>query len=84
MPKAKKRMDVWTLLSFVILAVYGLFLIYPLVRLLVESVLKDGRLGVSESDRFIAPAEMTVSGDCSGVGDAASGSNSETEYYFEQ
>ena len=43
MPKAKKRMDVWTLLSIVILALYGLFLIYPLVRLLIESVLKNGQ-----------------------------------------
>ena len=48
-----------------------------------KKVLKDGSLGISESDRFIAPAEMTVSGDCSSVGDSASGSNSETEYYFE-
>ncbi len=56
----------------------------PIWALWMKKVLKDGRLGVSESDRFIAPAEMTVSGDCSGVGDAASGSNSETEYYFEQ
>ena len=56
----------------------------PIWALWMKKVLKDGRLGVSESDRFIAPAEMTISGDCSGVGDAASGSNSETEYYFEQ
>ena len=56
----------------------------PIWALWMKKVLKDGRLGVSESDRFIAPAEMTISGDCSGVGDAVSGSNSETEYYFEQ
>ncbi|MCR4876111.1 MAG: ABC transporter permease subunit, partial [Clostridiales bacterium] len=38
----KRRMDIWSIMSLVILAVYGLFLIYPLVRLLVESVTKDG------------------------------------------
>ena len=55
----------------------------PIWALWMKKVLKDGSLGISESDRFIAPAEMTVSGDCSSVGDSASGSNSETEYYFE-
>ena len=56
----------------------------PIWALWMKKVLKDGTLGISESDRFIAPAEMTISGDCSSVGDSASGSNSETEYYFEQ
>ena len=42
MSERKKRGDVWNLTSILILALYGLFLIYPLVRLLVESVTKDG------------------------------------------
>ena len=56
----------------------------PIWALWMQKVLKDGTLGISESDRFIAPAEMTLSMDCSG-GDttAVSGQNSETEYYFE-
>ena len=42
MVEKKKRMDVWSIMSLVILAVYALFLIYPLFRLLMESVTKDG------------------------------------------
>ena len=42
MIEKKKRMDVWSGMSLVILAVYALFLIYPLFRLLMESVTKDG------------------------------------------
>lgn len=41
MKKAKKG-DVWTLVSLLILATYALFLIYPLVKLLLASVYKDG------------------------------------------
>ena len=56
----------------------------PIWALWMQKVLKDGTLGISESDRFIAPAEMTLSMDCSGDDSAAvSGQNSETEYYFE-
>jgi penicillin-binding protein 1A len=56
----------------------------PIWALWMKKVLKDGTLGVSESDRFIAPAEMTLSMDCSsGDGTATSGQSSETEYYFE-
>ena len=42
METRKKKWDVWTLLSIAILALYALFLIYPLFRLLIESVTKDG------------------------------------------
>ena len=42
MIRKKKRADVWSGMSLLILVVYGLFLIYPLVRLLMESVTKDG------------------------------------------
>ena len=56
----------------------------PIWALWMKKVLKDGTLGISESDRFIAPAEMTLSMDCSsGDGTATSGQSSETEYYFE-
>ena len=44
MAAQKKRMDIWTILSLTILALYALFLIYPLFRLLVESVTKEGHL----------------------------------------
>ena len=54
MPKAKKRMDVWSLLSIVILALYGLFLIYPLIRLLLESVFRDGHLTFQYFGKFFS------------------------------
>ena len=42
MAQKKRKADVWTLLSLAILAVYGLFLLYPLFRLLIESVTREG------------------------------------------
>ncbi len=41
--KKAKRADVWTLVSLAILVTYALFLIYPLVKLLVAAVVKDGQ-----------------------------------------
>ena len=56
----------------------------PIWALWMKKVLKDGTLGISESDRFIAPAEMTLSMDCTGKeSETVSGQSSETEYYFE-
>ena len=37
-----KKFDVWSTISLVILALYIIFLIYPLVTLLQASVFKDG------------------------------------------
>ena len=54
MIEKKKRMDVWSIMSLVILAVYGLFLIYPLVRLLVESVTKDGEFTLQYFVKFFS------------------------------
>jgi len=39
--KAKRPMDVWQIISFVILALYALFLVLPLFQLLVSSVIND-------------------------------------------
>ena len=38
----KKRADVWTVISLAILATYLLFLIYPLFKLLIEAIYKNG------------------------------------------
>ena len=54
MPGRKKRMDVWAVLSLAILAVYGLFLIYPLIRLLMESVTRDGQLTAEYFAKFFS------------------------------
>ena len=42
MTEKKKRLDVWIVVSLAILGLYALFLIYPLFRLLIESVSRDG------------------------------------------
>ena len=54
MSEKKKRMDVWIIISLAILALYGLFLIYPLVRLLVESVSKDGQFTLEYFKKFFS------------------------------
>ena len=54
MIQKKKRMDVWGGTSILILVVYGLFLIYPLVRLLMESVTKDGQFTLDYFAKFFS------------------------------
>ena len=54
MGRAKKRMDVWMMLSLAILVLYVLFLIYPLIRLLIESVSKDGRFTAEYFVKFFS------------------------------
>lgn len=54
MGNTKKRMDVWMIVSLAILALYGLFLIYPLVRLLIESVSKDGQFTTEYFVKFFS------------------------------
>ncbi len=53
---AKKKRDVWVILSLVILGLYGLFLLYPLVRLLIESVSKDGNFTLDYFGKFFSKA----------------------------
>ena len=55
----------------------------PIWALWMKKVLKDGTLGISESDRFTAPAEMTLGGDCGGGPESPAGLSGEAEYYFE-
>ena len=56
----------------------------PIWGIWMKKVLADGTLGISEMDRFIAPAEMSASLDCSGGDeDATAAQGSETEYYFD-
>ena len=53
MKKAKKR-DVWSLVSLLILATYALFLIYPLVKLLLASFMKDGQFTTQYFVKFFS------------------------------
>ena len=56
----------------------------PIWGLFMKKVLADGTLGISESDRFVAPAGMTVDLSCSGGDeDTNAGAGSETDYYFD-
>ena len=56
----------------------------PIWGIFMKKVLADGSLGISESDRFVAPAGMTVDLSCSGGDeDTNAGSRSETDYYFD-
>ena len=50
----KKRYDVWIVVSIAILGLYALFLIYPLVRLLLESVTKDGQFTFAYFIKFFS------------------------------
>ncbi|MCQ2165085.1 MAG: transglycosylase domain-containing protein [Bacteroidales bacterium] len=56
----------------------------PIWGIFMKKVLKDGTLGISESDRFVAPAGMNLDLSCSGGDDdAASREQSAAEFYFE-
>ena len=56
----------------------------PIWGIFMKKVLKDGTLGISESDRFVAPAGMTIDLSCSGGDEDAEGkAKSEADYYFD-
>lgn len=56
----------------------------PIWGIFMKKVLADGTLGISESDRFVAPPGMTLDLSCSGGDEDASGSvRSEADYYFD-
>ena len=56
----------------------------PIWGIWMKKVLRDGTLGISESDRFISPAGMSLSLDCSGGDDDAGvREKNDAEYYFE-
>ncbi|MCH4207457.1 MAG: iron ABC transporter permease [Solobacterium sp.] len=57
--KEKKRFDVWKVISFSILAVYALFLIYPLISLLISSVWVDGKITFEYFGQFFAKTYYT-------------------------
>lgn len=56
----------------------------PIWGLFMQKVVKDGTLGISETDRFLAPPGMHLDLNCDGSdGDAAAGNDRNEEYYFE-
>ena len=56
----------------------------PIWGIFMKKVLKDGSLGISEADRFVAPAGMNIDLSCSGGDeDADRKTSSEADYYFD-
>ena len=56
----------------------------PIWGIFMKKVLKDGSLGISEVDRFVAPAGMNIDLSCSGGDeDADRKTSSEADYYFD-
>lgn len=49
-----KNFDVWKVVSLIVLLTYGLFLIYPLVKLLYQAVLFDGKLSFANFGAFFS------------------------------
>lgn len=56
--KTKKR-DVWLLISFIILAVYALFLIFPLVKLLFQAIYVNGQFTLEHFSEFFSRSYYT-------------------------
>lgn len=53
----------------------------PIWGLFMKKIVRDGTLGVSESDRFVAPAGMHVDLDCDGSDKDAAGSDDSADYF---
>ena len=57
----RKRKDVWNVVSLTVLVLYGLFLLYPLFRLLRESVIVDGQFTMTYFRQFFSsPYHVTT------------------------
>lgn len=57
--KTGRKMDVWKIISFTILILYALFLIYPLIKLLLQSVWIDGQFSLEYFRQFFAKSYYT-------------------------
>jgi len=55
----------------------------PIWGIFMKKVLKDGTLGISESDRFIAPAGMHLNLNCDGSDNDAAGKNDDASDFFD-
>ena len=56
----------------------------PIWGLFMKKVRSDGTLGVDETDRFIAPAGISLNLDCDGSdADAAVKAENEEDFFFE-
>ncbi|MCM1502148.1 MAG: transglycosylase domain-containing protein [Bacteroidales bacterium] len=55
----------------------------PIWGLFMKKIVKDGTLGVSEADRFIAPAGMHLNLDCDGSDNDAAGKGDDASSFFD-
>ncbi len=56
MKDSKKNFDVWKLVSVLILALYGLFLIFPLFKLLYNAFFSNGQFTLEQFTKFFSQA----------------------------
>ena len=49
-----KNLDVWKIVSLSVLALYGLFLLYPLIKLFYQAVIYDGKLSFANFSAFFS------------------------------
>ena len=49
-----KNLDVWKIVSISILVLYGLFLLYPLIKLFYQAVIYDGKLSFANFSAFFS------------------------------
>ncbi|MDO4940755.1 MAG: iron ABC transporter permease [Erysipelotrichaceae bacterium] len=54
MDKTKKNIDVWKIVSIAVLLAYGLFLLYPLVKLLISAFFADGKFTLAAFEKFFS------------------------------
>ena len=57
--KKNKKKDIWIVISLSILAIYGLFLIYPLVKLLFQAVYVEGKFTFEHFVEFFSRSYYT-------------------------
>ena len=50
----KKRLDFWTVVSWMLLAIFLIFLVYPIGRLLVEAVYTNGHFSLDAFQKFFS------------------------------
>ena len=60
MTKSKKKFEVWTVVSLVLLAAFLLFLVYPMVGLLKQAVITpEGEFTLKEFVKFFSKSYYT-------------------------
>lgn len=59
--KSNKNFDIWRIISIAVLGLYGLFLLYPLIKLLVQSVVGANGFTLDNFTKFFSSSYYTSS-----------------------